>query len=344
MSVVFDDRSKLVGISEIELIFCAKLFCMKIAGSYLQLLFDFAAYQYIPESQLKTLLTEPGIDLCAADCLVPITDYQKVVHALVSRQKQQGLGLVYGVFLNLKALGLIHQISLETTSIQQAFRLLEDYLRIHFPLVSLEKEEVGPSLQVHLRSKLSDPIFKEFVLDSTFCFIYRELSTMMKPELIQLGLPYEDRSPFQRQLRHNIEHSESHRFSFTITSVNDKINQRQLQVVDVLLPKYLLLLEKKEEQSFPTLVKKMMLNMSTPALPNLSQVSAQFAMSDRSFQRKLRANGQSFRTIANELKRNLALYLQAGGKMKVKDIAYILGYSEPSAFLHAARKWSSGSM
>ena len=164
----------------------------------------------------------------------------------------------------------------------------------------------------------------------------------MKPELIQLGLPYADCNSFQAQLSHDIARSDAHRFSFRTSSVNDKINQRQLQVVDVLLPKYLLLLEKKEEQSFPTLVKKMMLNMSTPALPNLSQVSAQFAMSDRSFQRKLRANGQSFRAIANELKRSLALYLQEGGKMKVKDIAYILGYSEPSAFLHAARKWSRG--
>lgn len=314
---------------------------MKLAGSYFQLLLDFAAYRYIPISRLKGALANPDVDLCAIDCTLPIAEYQQLVHALTAVGKESPLGLSYGVFLNLKALGLIYEISLETTSIQQAFQLLEDYLRVHFPVVYLDKEEMGPKLQVHLRSHLTDPVFKAFVLDSTFCFIYRELSIMMKPELIQLGLPYEDRSHFETQLRQNIERSDAHCFSFTIPTANDKINQRQLQVVDVLLPKYMLLLEKREADSFPTMVKKMMLNMSTPALPTLSQVSAQFAMSDRSFQRKLQANGQSFRTIANELKRSLALYLQKGGKMKIKDIAYILGYSEPSAFLHAAKKWGN---
>lgn len=315
---------------------------MKLAGSYFQLLLDFAAYRYIPISRLKAVLANPGVDLCAIDCTLPVEEYQRLVHALAAEGKEPHLGLSYGVFLNLKALGLIHEISLETTSIQQAFQLLEDYLRVHFPVVYLDKKEMGSNLQVHLRSKLTDPIFKAFVLDSTFCFIFRELSIMMKPELIQLGLPYAVRSHFETQLRHGIERSDTHCFSFTIPRANDKINQRQLQVVDVLLPKYMLLLEKKEAQNFPAMVKKMMLNMSTPALPTLSQVSAQFAMSDRSFQRKLQANGQSFRAIANELKQSLALYLQAGGKMKVKDIAYILGYSEPSAFLHAAKKWRRG--
>jgi len=315
---------------------------MKLAGSYFQLLLDFAAYRYIPSSRLKAVLTKPGVDLCATDCTLPVEEYRQLLHALAAEVKGPHLGLSYGVFLNLKALGLIHEISLETTSIQQAFQLLEDYLRVHFPVVYLDKEEMGSKLEVHLRSNLSDPIFKAFVLDSTFCFIFRELSIMMKPELIQLGLPYTARSQFEMQLRQNIESSEAHCFSFTIPTANDKINQRQLQVVDVLLPKYMLLLEKREAQHFPTMVKRMMLNMSTPALPTLGQVSAQFAMSERSFQRKLRANGQSFRAIANDLKRSLALYLQKGQKMKVKDIAYILGYSESSAFLHAAKKWGRG--
>lgn len=83
----------------------------------------------------------------------------------------------------------------------------------------------------------------------------------------------------------------------------------------------------------------MILNMCSPELPTLEQVCKQFAMSQRTFQRKLTQEGHSFRTITNDIKKELAAYLREGNKMKTQDIALILGYSESSAYLHAAKNW-----
>ncbi len=33
------------------------------------------------------------------------------------------------------------------------------------------------------------------------------------------------------------------------------------------------------------------------------------------------------------------MYLSSGDKMKTKEIAYVLAYSEPSAYLHAVKRW-----
>ncbi len=84
---------------------------------------------------------------------------------------------------------------------------------------------------------------------------------------------------------------------------------------------------------------KIIFNICRPESPNLQQVCAQFAMSERTFQRKLTKEGRSFRSITNEIKKELAIYLHEGNKMKTQDIAYILGYSEPSAYLHAYKRW-----
>ncbi len=79
--------------------------------------------------------------------------------------------------------------------------------------------------------------------------------------------------------------------------------------------------------------------MCNPEIPNLNQVQKQFACSERTFQRRLTAEGTSFRKIVNEIKEELSDYLSNERHLKTKDIAYILGYSESSAYLHALKGW-----
>ena len=83
----------------------------------------------------------------------------------------------------------------------------------------------------------------------------------------------------------------------------------------------------------------MALNMCNPEIPSLKQVLHQFSYSERTFQRKLTAEGTSFRSITNEIKMELSNYLMKEKHLKVKDVAFILGYSDSSAFLHAVKGW-----
>ena len=154
-----------------------------------------------------------------------------------------------------------------------------------------------------------------------------------------MQVPQADTFEYEKRLGQKVGTGLYHSFTFDTAVVNEQINPKTMQLIDVLLPQYLLLLDRETEESFPAKVKRMLLQMSNPMFPTLSQVSAQFAMSDRNFQRKLRSSGQSFRSITNEVKHQIARYLREGGQMKVKDIAYALGYSESSAYLHAVKNW-----
>ena len=44
---------------------------------------------------------------------------------------------------------------------------------------------------------------------------------------------------------------------------------------------------------------------------------------------------------SDDVKRELSYYLANGKLIKTQDIAYILGYSEPSAYLHAVKRWET---
>ena len=311
---------------------------MGIQGRHLQLLLDFAAYRFMSVEALQGLLPDPEVDLCAEDCRISLPTYQRILQEIIAEQATECLGVQYGLYLNLQALGLIHSISLEVNSIEQAILMLSEYLQVYFPFLRLDAKRLGSEIRLELSTGVVGEKQKRFMLDSTFCFLYRELKTMGVEEMY-LEVPYSDTRLFRESLQEVVQSGTAYSFGLEPTIVDRAINRRSMQLIDVLLPQYLLLLDQEKEQSFPAMVKRMLLQMSTPMLPRLSQVSAQFAMSDRSFQRKLRSHGYSFRSLTNEVKQQLAYYLQQGGKMKVKDIAYALGYSETSAYLHAVKNW-----
>jgi len=73
-------------------------------------------------------------------------------------------------------------------------------------------------------------------------------------------------------------------------------------------------------------------------------VAVHFLLSNRTIQRKLTEEGLSFRKITDDIKSELSSYLTKGNKMKTQDIAFILGYAEPSAYLHAVKKWKTKSI
>lgn len=58
---------------------------------------------------------------------------------------------------------------------------------------------------------------------------------------------------------------------------------------------------------------------------------------------RLQAEGQSYAGIKDDIRRDLAIALLSEGRESVGEIAARLGYSEPSAFHRAFRKWTSKS-
>lgn len=64
------------------------------------------------------------------------------------------------------------------------------------------------------------------------------------------------------------------------------------------------------------------------------------AISRRSLQRRLRGHGTSYARLLEDLRREMASELLADRRLAVYEIAFLLGYSEPSAFNRAFRRWT----
>jgi AraC-like DNA-binding protein len=75
-------------------------------------------------------------------------------------------------------------------------------------------------------------------------------------------------------------------------------------------------------------------------VPDLAEVAAALALSERSLQRGLQAEGCAYREIVDEVRRTLALAHLARPGSTATDVAFLLGFSEPSAFSRAFRRWT----
>ena len=75
-------------------------------------------------------------------------------------------------------------------------------------------------------------------------------------------------------------------------------------------------------------------------IPTLEEIAANFNTSSRSLQRKLQDEGVTYQQLADSIRKSLALNYLESGKYPIKEISYLLGYNELSAFSRAFKRWT----
>jgi AraC-like DNA-binding protein len=74
--------------------------------------------------------------------------------------------------------------------------------------------------------------------------------------------------------------------------------------------------------------------------PKLADIAKLLGLSERSLHRRLQEEGLSFATLVDDARRARALLLLEDPALSMGEIAFLLGYSEPSAFFRAFRRWT----
>jgi AraC-like DNA-binding protein len=74
--------------------------------------------------------------------------------------------------------------------------------------------------------------------------------------------------------------------------------------------------------------------------PGKARVAKVLGMSERTLHRRLEEEGASFTGLLDELRRELAVLYLGEPRLAVYEVALLLGYSEPSAFFRAFKRWT----
>lgn len=95
-----------------------------------------------------------------------------------------------------------------------------------------------------------------------------------------------------------------------------------------------------QQESFASEVRRAILHNFDEALPQLADVVQYLHISPRTLQRRLQEEGTSFQQIFESVKLELATGMLRKPNLTVNEIAYKLGYAEPSVFRRAFKKWT----
>lgn len=96
----------------------------------------------------------------------------------------------------------------------------------------------------------------------------------------------------------------------------------------------------RQAESFANEVRRVVLQNFNTTLPQLTDVVGLLHTTPRTLQRKLKEEGASFQSISDSVKSELAIGLLKNRSLTINEIAYKLGYSEPSVFRRAFKKWT----
>ncbi|BBP66558.1 transcriptional regulator [Pseudomonas sp. Cab53] len=83
-----------------------------------------------------------------------------------------------------------------------------------------------------------------------------------------------------------------------------------------------------------------LLSRDTARWPDLDTVASHLHISPQTLRRHLREEGTSFQALKDQLRRDIAIYHLGHAQLSLQEIAEQLGFSEPSAFHRAFKKWT----
>lgn len=75
-------------------------------------------------------------------------------------------------------------------------------------------------------------------------------------------------------------------------------------------------------------------------MPDMESIAKQLSMSPPTLRRHLRDEGTTYQELKDHLRRDIAIYHLSRQDMAIQDLAALLGFSEPSAFHRAFKKWT----
>ncbi|MES1249056.1 MAG: helix-turn-helix domain-containing protein [Chitinophaga rupis] len=297
---------------------------MRILALHLDNFTDYARLRGMPFKN-----SEPGMTIDEEEFYTAIAN-------IVGHLKDELLGIRVGNHRNLNTLGAIYRISLKAVTNQEALYFCQTYLQETLPLIQVVNSMDEGTATIRLTINNDRGPINRIILETILMVIVREIKIVAGEETEVTAY-----SPnFQAGYPSDWERGEDFIVKFQLPVLKAVLKDNSHWGLDILIPEYLGLIEElKNPENFSSRIKKAMLRMAKPQLPNLEMVAYTFNQTSRTLQRRLAEEGTSFRQLSEELKRRICDLLMRNNRYSVADLAYLLGYSDTAGFIHSFSKW-----
>jgi len=304
------------------------------------------------------LANKQGINLSSMDQylefsdendMIPFEQFDIFVKSVLEKTGNTQFGMRLGEQSNLAALGIVGQLIQSSPTIKQSieqashfFNLISNVIHLGFQITSSD---------VILSFEVDEMTYKEFpetcqqLMITSLIFSFKEIYFLTLRRYVPLAV----------EMNFSTQHTtalgsifncpiktgcKQNRLIFDKKILGDKIAYGDYELMAHLekLACKRLALQNQDLNKFSNVVKSIVYTLIAYGFPQLNTVANQLNMSERSFQRKLKEENTSYSKLLEEIKRSFAKECLDKG-LSVKETTYLLGYSEPSAFINAFIRW-----
>lgn len=316
-----------------------------IYAAYVKELF----YQAVQHgATIEQLIDKTGIKpehLDNPDARITIDKHVALWHAAIELTQNPSFALQLGENSNPQDSGITSLVIMNAPTLGDMFLRIKRY--IHLIAESDRIEIIEKQEHIHLRYIIEVPEhFNTYAIERSFSMALNWSKIFTGELLNPVEIHFQYSTPeyideYQRIFKTNLLFEKSHNAiifdnaSLELPNVNynnylDKVISEQ---ADKLMDK----LSSKDNLVRQTY--KLIVHYLPTGDLSVDTISSELNMSRRTLARKLKDQGVSFQDLVEQTKKDLSLdYLQQNS-ISINDVAYMLGFSETSAFSRAFKRW-----
>jgi AraC-like DNA-binding protein len=322
--------------------------------------------ELVPVAYVEALLVLAGEfglsrdELFAAACVRPqaldnpsgrlsFIDFNLLVSAALQRCHEPALGLLLGQRLNISSHGILGYAVLASANLGQAIQFALRYYRVLGLAFDLDIVEQPGRLQLRAVESMPMGPLSQFAAEALFaslCSIARFLVGSQLQSLA-LGFAYPAPSHAQRYLEVfgvQVQFDQPYHWLSLPQSYLERpmalANPGTVHMCEQQCEAILASLD--VQDGLLTRVRRLLL--ARPGdFPDLQSAANALHTSARSLRRHLSALGTSYQQVLDEVRKRLALQYLSSTQLPLQEIAFLLGFSDPSNFRRAFKKWTGKS-
>ena len=305
----------------------------------------------------QTLAARSGIDpaeLADRDNRVPFKKYVALMRAGQDACNDPALALHFGEAVDIAEISIVHSLGGATT-IDEAFALVNRYSRL-----GVEVETIGTGGRFQLQRIAGQPWFVDArrnpnafpeLTESTFARLVCSARRTFGDVQACTAVHVTHAEPAYRAEYDRI-------FRVPVVFGSDK---NALRINEVLLSNYrippssgyatgvlrdhaeTLLARLDDSQSIRGRVESLLVPLLHTSDVSVDLIARKMGLSRQTLFRKLKAEGVTFEQVLDELRHQTALHCLSAEKVSIKQTASLVGFSDPTAFSRAFKRWTGSS-
>jgi AraC-like DNA-binding protein len=259
-------------------------------------------------------------------------------------------GLHFGESLQLSALGVVGEIIKSCRTVGEA---LSQAAALTHLLTDVCRMELAQSSQTYTIRLIPAPAYQQEqsfafhqTMDLLMVFVIHELDGLLlakiKPKTVTFAYPIPNVLEYERVLRCKpVQQADEYAMVFDAKYWEEPILTVNYELQTVLLQKVASRLNGQTQgKSWQQRIYDYLISNAYLGIVSLEGMAANFNISPRSLQRKLKEEGITYQEIADQVRKSLSMHYLESGNYPVKEISYMLGYNELSAFARAFKRWT----